>query len=88
MRRFTIRDRSEKKGGGVSAVGLLLALPLLYVLSVGPVARLAQETGGSIRPIVVVYAPLSWATAKWGPAGDALRWYLDLWGYEPVAAAR
>jgi hypothetical protein len=71
------------KGGGwavLAIVGLLVALPVLYVASVGPVARLACD--GSIAPKTwaIAYRPLLRAADHWPPIDSALCWYSDKWG--------
>jgi hypothetical protein len=72
------------KGGGwaVLALGVLVVLPMLYVLSVGPAGRFAQETGRGEDAFQIVYAPIR-CVANWSlPFADALFWYLELWGIE------
>jgi hypothetical protein len=55
-------DKPTKRGGGTAAaiviIAVLVVLPLLYVLSIGPVARMAnnQSINPSWMPVVdVIY---------------------------------
>jgi hypothetical protein len=67
-------------------VVLVLALPVLYALSVGPVARLcvALEIGDDSpiigRVLQVFYTPLGWVVDQYDPVKRFFAWYLELWG--------
>jgi hypothetical protein len=74
--------RPTRSGLKVLAVGLLLmaiGLPVLYVASVGPVARMvnAELIGGKWWRC---YQPLRSATDRIPYANAAMRWYLNAWG--------
>jgi hypothetical protein len=67
-----------------AAAGALLFVVLLYVGSIGPLARLCDEhrrTCRAIEPaLVVVYTPLIWAAHE-TPLRAPLEWYIeDVWG--------
>jgi hypothetical protein len=54
-------------------------LPLLYLLSVGPVQYyLAKRKGEVPAAIDVIYAPVDWL-AENTPLREPLYWYLSLW---------
>jgi hypothetical protein len=56
------------KGGGWAVIALVLVLPVLYVLSVGPVYRACAADGSSLRELVMlgrVYAPIWWVGEQW-----------------------
>ena len=61
----------------VMALLALIVAPVLYVLSFGPMAWIADRTGGAWYD--TLYAPLNWlyehvpATQPW------FQWYLSLW---------
>ena len=62
-------------------VAVLLVLPLLYALSIGPVARLAdnQSIDPSWMPVLeVIYRPLEWS-ADLPIVGTVIIGYVGLW---------
>jgi hypothetical protein len=61
---------------------VLVVLPALYVLSVGPVAWLYLKGHVSLDVFNLVYMPLNFAAAHCQPIGDGLVWYLGLWGFD------
>jgi hypothetical protein len=77
---MTSNPRRAKGGGwSVLALGLLVVLPLFYVLSIGPVGGLVNH-GFVGETSLVLYEPVFWAADQWDPAEDALWWYLDVCG--------
>jgi hypothetical protein len=78
-------DKATKRGGGAVAivlVAVLVLLPMLYVLSVGPVAWMI--TGGRIDPswkpaVDVAYTPLEWVAEHVPVVGPAIQGYVELW---------
>jgi hypothetical protein len=78
--------RRAKAGGlAVLALGLIVALPVLYVLSIGPVTglcvRYLQESDpANPSPIDYFYRPLLWVYQNApAPVGKALGWWIGLW---------
>lgn len=74
-------ERDEKRGGSGCAIGCLLVgllLPVLYVLSLGPVAWLVNGKD-SFQWLVMIYIPLGVLADNCHPFGDALQWYIELW---------
>ena len=66
----------------VVAIFVLVALPVLYVASVGPALVLAQR--GVIQSdensfAAKFYSPLSFAHSNCEPARQGLDWYVSLW---------
>ena len=62
-------------------------LPCVYLLSIGPVAAIAQRVGGRTGWLADIYVPVRWLhhnTAAKAP----LEWYARLWGYRWVDAAK
>lgn len=62
--------------------GFVLALPVLYVLSVGPVAKAIELATGDPSPpqwARQFYAPLRWLHDN-TPMARPLEWYVALWG--------
>jgi hypothetical protein len=57
----------------------LAALPLLYVLSMGPVALMAEKTRLPSRPVKAFYTPLIWLHDHTF-LKQPLEWYVGLWG--------
>ena len=59
---------------------ILVAVCVLYVLSVGPAYRFATAPHNGL-PMWFRYAyfPVGWAGERWGAVSAALGWYLELW---------
>jgi hypothetical protein len=76
------QQEGEGKGWGW-LVPMVVALPLLYVLMLGPLVKLDQEHllpewfGPVIR---LAYTPLIWLVETFNPVEKVLDWYLSLWG--------
>lgn len=70
VRIFNRRERWAKR----LAVGTAIALPVLYLLSFGPVCWIASLDPEDPRP-PDIYLPLSYATDISDEIGDALCWY-------------
>jgi hypothetical protein len=74
-------ERSKSPTGLIVAL-FVLAVPVLYVLSIGPVAYLSSS--GTIRydrrdAAEGFYAPLFWASENCEPFDHALERYIQLW---------
>jgi hypothetical protein len=75
-------DQRRSSGALVvaTAVVLLVALPLLYVLSVGPADRIhASASPQAQHAIEIAYVPLRLLYEAVPPLQPALDWYLNLW---------
>ena len=60
------------------AIGLLVLLPVLYILSAGPASWL--YTHGYLSPdeggfVWVFYTPMRWVCERCEPASDFITWY-------------
>lgn len=79
MGRMAHRDHEQNSG---CTIGIVLsgiaALPMLYVLSFGPAARLCVVGWISEEWIWTVYFPIDWL-CKFSWFSVALNWYVDLW---------
>jgi hypothetical protein len=65
-------------------LAILITLPVLYILSVGPISKLADEFASlqpSLNPVIeVVYAPLTAAMDHSPAFRDFVFWYVfDVW---------
>jgi hypothetical protein len=58
---------------------LCLVLPMIYVLSIAPVAKVMDKLGVSNRPAKVFYAPVIWLHDE-TPLREPLEWYMEAWG--------
>ncbi len=66
-------------GGARWGVWIVVAL-VLYVVSIGPAAKLMQAGTISSGFYQRAYAPIGWITWPNEIAERALWWYFDLWG--------
>jgi hypothetical protein len=73
-----MEERRANAAVFIAVVLLLLALPLLYVLSFGPVAAFYEHRDAPAA-VEAFYTPLIWLADAWQPAEDLLNWYVDLW---------
>jgi hypothetical protein len=62
----------------VLVCGLIVGLPVGYVLSIGPAYWLAWHRYLP-WPYSHLYAPVAWTCENWPAADDAIRRYLDWW---------
>ena len=72
----------ERPRSGVWWVSWLIIIPLLYVLSVGPVAKLAEVLRSRRLQgmATVVYSPLRLVYFNSSAARHFFDWYLGIWG--------
>lgn len=74
------KNETESHPQGLSVViGILFVIPLVYVLSMGPVAAASQKTPSSVSAVRQFYFPLIWLhdhTILKKP----LELYAGLWG--------
>jgi len=72
-------DREKRGGSGCAITGAVLILfPVLYVLSAGPVAWLANGNP-SLRWVDMIYFPLGLLAKHCEPFRDSFEWYVRLW---------
>jgi hypothetical protein len=71
-------DESHKRGGIFWAVILAAFLPVLYILSFGPMVRMAPPTRTAWRSLKAFYYPVFWAHDN-TPLSGPLEWYTGLW---------
>ena len=72
-------DREKRGGAGCAITGVvLILLPMLYVLSTGPVAWLANGNP-SLRWVDTIYYPLGMLAKHCEPFRDSFEWYVRLW---------
>jgi hypothetical protein len=77
---MTEENETKSRSHGFSLViGLLIALPLLYVLSIGPVALCAKKTSTDPQTLRVFYRPVIWLHDH-TPLEKPLELYINLWG--------
>jgi hypothetical protein len=76
-------DKPTKRGGGTLPVVILLVvlilLPMIYVLSVGPAVWMATSGRMNPRTLEAVYWPLEWTANNVPVAGPAIVRYVELW---------
>lgn len=84
---FCMKKPAKRERGSGAALVLVLAvvvvlLPLLYVLSIGPAAWLVNTgrlNGDEGSPTYRFYSPIIWAADNYEPIEQALGWYFSLW---------
>jgi hypothetical protein len=81
MEASTQKPQRESSGAAVAALLLLvlLFLPILYVLSLGPVIWIVNRTGMEPGIFTVIYAPLEWLHEESKFAKWVLDAYIKLW---------
>lgn len=62
----------------VAAACLLVLVPLLYILSAGPVIGLMYRGYISQSTTMTVYSPLAFVSDKFTPLKEGMNWYVDL----------
>jgi len=80
-------EREGARRWAATIAGLLVTLPVVYVLSIGPVAgwaaRQRQSDAGlsdeRIESLESFYSPLLFMHAHYGSIRNTLNWYMDLW---------
>lgn len=79
--------RTPTGGRSTFLLVVTVLLPVLYVLSIGPMNMLAEKgllgpvDGPVIESLSVFYLPLNWCVMYLVPGlAPALDWYLSLWG--------
>src|SRR4051794_18879304 len=76
---LSMPDGSEESTSARTLLISVIAVPVLYVLSIGPMARAALESdGGFATWFHFVYYPLG-RLAYLHPVRDAMQWYIDFW---------
>jgi hypothetical protein len=79
----------KSRHGGL-IVWILLMLPVLYVLSIGPAAWWVNRSPRSYGVSLAVewfYAPLSWLITERTPLMKPLQMYIDLWSPPDISGS-
>jgi hypothetical protein len=71
------RQRSSRLAATIVVV--LMALPLLYGLSIGPAAYLLHNGSISEAQAIPFYRPIGWMFEACPPLRKPGRWYIALW---------
>jgi hypothetical protein len=74
-------NRSQHQSSGALWTLWILSVPLVYVLSVGPVVRLTMDNSharGVPEWVDALYRPLGWIHEH-TPLEKPLEWYMELW---------
>ena len=72
-------DRADKKAGVGTAVAVVAAVLVLYVLSVGPALVLYDHVPPSAQTVIAyAYVPVFWLDLLF-PAKQPIMWYVNLW---------
>jgi hypothetical protein len=82
---------TKRSGGGVAlaiVVLVLVVLPGIYVVSLGPAVWLHDHQFIAPRVLVVVYWPLEMLAQASPAARDLLTWYGDLFRDQPLGTVR
>lgn len=75
-----VSEPSDRRASGLEVVVIaVLALPVLYVLSVGPVVKVAQWLDLDGDRLKTAYAPLIYLHDH-TPMKKPLEWYIGVWG--------
>ena len=73
---------SQTRGSSLAPLlcAILILLPILYVLSIGPVVALVEKTGAGHKAVEVFYTPVIWLHDN-TPLKEPLEKYAELWGW-------
>ena len=74
-------EPKRPKPGAVVVITMAILLPILYILSVGPVILIVDvtDTEQELEPVLeVFYFPVIWLHEK-TPLRGPLNWYVELW---------
>lgn len=74
------QPQHETSSGGGWVFALLLLMPVLYVLSIGPMALLADKGVLPREPVREFYKPVVWLHDH-TPLARPLEWYGEVWGW-------
>lgn len=74
-------ESSSRSGAGLALVVavLLVLLPVLYVLSIGPADYLVRSDYLDAETSRAFYGPLVWLYNSYEPIQPLLEWYLEWW---------
>ncbi len=72
-------DAARWERGLLIAVGVLVVLPILYVLSMGPTGLIVYHGGLSTENYRAIYRPLEFLCNEFEAFRVPFGWYLDLW---------
>jgi hypothetical protein len=73
------RDMTDHKKPGVGFwATVVLAILVLYVLSIGPACWISSRTNAGGPAVSVVYRPLTWGMSRSERIADACSWYSEL----------
>ena len=78
-----MQEREHQTRGTGSAIGcvaMVVLLPVLYVLALGPVAWAVKGNPAAENFANFIYYPVGVAGEYFWPIRAPLRWYIDLWG--------
>jgi hypothetical protein len=82
----TVPEPTQPRHGGGTLLLWLLALPVLYILSMGPTAKintayiLPRNQNAIERGLDAIYWPVDWCALHCRPFRLFLHWYLgDVW---------
>jgi hypothetical protein len=73
---------SQTRGSGTAPLllAILILVPILYVLSIGPVVAVVEKTGTGREAVVIFYAPVIWLHDN-TPLEKPLEKYAEFWGW-------
>ena len=76
-----MEEREEKRGGpGCASTGIvLILLPVLYLLGIGPSSAIARNWPVTSDLVRALYWPVTVVTDRFLPFQFALDWYVKLW---------
>ena len=76
--------RSDMRKAASWIGALLIALPIFYILSIGPAAKLVQYHVVNLSTIRSFYAPLEWLGDQSKPMRIIIHWYVtEVWRFKP-----
>jgi hypothetical protein len=81
---LTVRFVNRRERWAKRTIALVIFLPLLYVLSLGPVCWLTSRTGQAVEFMPLIYLPIGWLCEHSLKSQELLSRYLQFWTPDSV----
>jgi hypothetical protein len=73
-------QENQNNTASIITIVLVIAIPLFYVLSIGPVLAVVKKSRLPKKPFGIIYSPVVWLADN-TPLKKPLYKYAELWGW-------